>query len=143
MFSFSCKKSGDAMANTNSFIWTHNGISNTTKLDTAYKSLSWLSLPPYSIFAGENKPGYIIFRRVEFNLTSFDVGTYAVNAGSGAYNRLTYVDDAGNTLIGAGGTLNITANTNNYLSGNFSTTVITGSGLSSLLTGYFTNIPIR
>lgn len=143
MFSFSCKKSVDGQANSNSFTWVHNGISHTTKLDTAYKSMAWLLLPPYSIFAGENKPGYIIFRRVEFNLTSFDVGTYAVNAGSGAFNRLTYVDDAGNTLIGAGGTLNITANSNNYLSGNFSATIITGSGTSSLLTGHFTNMPVR
>lgn len=140
MFSFSCKKSGH---DTNSFTWVHNGISHTTNLDTAYVSPGGLALLPYTIIAGENRPGYIIFRRVEFHLTSFNVGTYAVNAGSGAFNRLTYTDDAGSTLIGAGGTLNITVNSNNYLSGNFSATLITGSGVSSLLTGNFTNMPVR
>jgi hypothetical protein len=143
MFSFSCKKSRDDQANTNSFIWVHNGISQTTNLDTAYISHGGLALFPHTIMAGENKPGYIIFRRVEFNLTSFNVGTYIINAGSGAFNRLTYIDDAGNTLIGAGGTLNITESSTNYLTGNFSATIITGSGVSSLLTGNFTNVPVR
>ena len=138
---FSCKKSGNDQANTNSFTWVHNNISHNTKLDTAYISHSGMA--PYTIIAGEKKPGYIIFVRVEFNLTSFNVGTYIVNDGSGAFNRLRYTDDAGNTLIGAGGTLNITANSNNYVSGNFSATLITGSGVSSLLTGNFTNMPVR
>lgn len=139
MFFCSCKKSGEAI--NKNFTWVHNNISHTTTLDTAY--ISHASRPPYTIFAGENKPGYIIFQRVEFNLTSFNVGTYTVNAGSGAFNRLTYTDDAGNTLIGAGGTLNITANSNNYMSGNFSATLITGSGVTSQLTGNFTNMPVR
>lgn len=141
IFFSSCKKSGDDQANSNSFTWIHNGINHTTKLDTAYKSHS--SRPPYTIIAGEDKPGYIIFTRVEFNLTSFNTGIHIVNDGFGAFNRLTYADDAGNTLIGAGGTLNITANSNNYISGNFSATLITGAGVSSLLTGNFTNMPVR
>lgn len=141
VFFSSCNKSKDDQANTNSFTWVNNSISHTTNLDTAY--ISHGGMAPYTIIAGEKKPGYIIFVRVEFNLTSFNVGTYIVNDGSGAFNRLTYTDDAGNTLIGAGGTLNITANSNNYVSGNFSATLITGSGVSSLLTGNFTNMPVR
>ena len=66
-----------------------------------------------------------------------------MNDGSGAFNRLTYTDDAGNTLIGAGGTLTITTNSNDYMSGNFSATLITGGGVSSQLTGSFTNMPVR
>jgi hypothetical protein len=143
MFFYSCKKAGDDQANNNSFTWVQNGINHTTNLDTAYVALGGLSLSPYTIMAGENKPGYIFYRRVEFNLTSFNVGTHTVNAGSGAFNRLTYTDDAGTTMIGAGGTLNITANSNNYMSGNFSATLITGAGVSNLLTGNFTNMPIR
>jgi hypothetical protein len=138
VFFGSCKKDH---ANSNSFTWVHNNISHTTTLDTAY--ISHASRPHHTIIAGENKPGYIIFQRVEFNLTSFNVGTYIINDGSGAFNRLTYTDDGGYTLIGAGGTLNITANSNNYMSGNFSATLITGAGVSSLLTGNFTNMPIR
>lgn len=138
MYFSSCKKSLD---DRNSFTWTHNGITHTTKLDTAY--ISHGSRQAFTIIAGENKPGYIFFQRVEFNLTSFNTGTYIVNDGSGAFNRLTYTDDAGNTLIGAGGTLNITANSNNYISGNFSATLITGAGVSSMLTGNFTNMPVR
>lgn len=142
IFSFSCKKSRDDQTK-NNFTWIHNGISHITNLDTAYVSHGGLALFPYTIIAGENRPGYNIFTRVEFNLTSFNVGTYTINAGSGAFNRLTYRDDAGNTLIGAGGTLTITTNSNNYLSGNFSATLTTGSGVSSLLTGNFSNMPIR
>jgi hypothetical protein len=138
VFFGSCKKDH---ANSNSFTWVHNNISHTTTLDTAY--ISHASRPHDTIIAGENKPGYIIFQRVEFNLTSFNVGTYIINDGSGAFNRLTYTDDGGYTLIGAGGTLNITVNSNNYMSGNFSATLITGAGVSSLLTGNFTNMPIR
>jgi hypothetical protein len=76
-------------------------------------------------------------------LTSCNVGTYFINDGSVAFNRLTYKDDAGNTLLGAGGTLNITANSNNYISGNFFATLISGSGVPSQLTGNFTNMPVR
>lgn len=129
------------MDNTNSFTWTHNGINHTTKLDTAFISHS--SRPLYTIIAGENKPGYIIYERVKFNLTSFNAGRYIVNDGSGAFNRLTYTDDTGTTLIGAGGTLNITANSSNRISGDFSATLITGTGATSLLTGSFTNMPVR
>lgn len=81
VFFGSCKK--DQAAN-NSFTWVHNNISHTATLDTAYISQSGRA--PYSIIAGENRPGYIIFVRVEFNLTSFNVGTYTVNDGSGAFN---------------------------------------------------------
>lgn len=134
----SCKKSSN---DKNNFSWTHNGVTHSTKLDTAY--ISHGSRPHYTIVADENKPGYILFTRVEFNLTSFNTGTYIINDGFGAFNRLIYTDDAGNTLIGAGGTLNITANSNNYLSGNFSATLITGTGVSSQLSGNFTNMPVR
>lgn len=143
IFSSSCKKFGDDQAKKNSFTWIHNDISHYTNLDTAYVSNGGLALFPYTIIAGENRPGYILFMRVEFNLTSFNAGTYTINAGSGSFNRLTYIDDAGNTLIGAGGTLTIIENSNNYLSGNFSATLINGSGVSSLLTGYFNNMPVR
>jgi hypothetical protein len=137
-----CNKSND-QANNNRFTWIHNGISHTTKLDTAYKSVGGLSLYQYSVIAGEKKAGYIIYTRVEFNLTSFNVGTYTVNDGSGMFNRLTYIDDGGNLLIGVGGTFNITSNSNNYISGNFAATLITGSGTPSQLTGNFSNMPIR
>ena len=140
LFFYSCKKEDDP-GKKNSFTWVHNGIIHTTTVDTAYVANS--GLPQFTIMAGEKKPGYLFYVRVMFNLTSFKIGTCIVNDGSGAFNRLTYTDDSGNTLIGAGGTLTITANSNNYMSGNFSAILITGAGVSSQLTGSFTNIPVR
>lgn len=138
VFLCACKKN---KSDDNNFTWVHNSISHSTKLDTAYIAHS--GRPRFTIIAGENKPGYIVFVRVEFNLTSFNKGTYIVNDGYGAFNRLTYTDDTGNTLIGVYGVLNITENTDNYLSGNFSATLISGSGVTSQLTGNFTNMPVR
>lgn len=139
-----CSKSNSsASPGADNFIWLHNSVNHTTNLDTAFLSGYGLSIPPYTLIAGYPRPPFSFQVRVQFTLTSFDVGNYTINSSPTSPNRLTYTDDAGNDLNGTSGTLSITANNGNYLTGNFSTTVINASSVTSQLTGNFTNMPIK
>jgi hypothetical protein len=82
-------------------------------------------------------------RRVSFHLNSFAVGSSTIVAYPASVNTFDYVDDAGYNLAGISGTVNISSNTNNRLSGNFSVTLIDASSATSLITGSFTDIPIQ
>ena len=139
VFFYSCKKNDPGARN--SFTWEHTGNSHSTTLDTAY--IAHPSRHPYTLVNKEKRPGYTIYRRVEFNLTSFSKGSYTINDGNGAYNRLAYVDDADTVHIGVFGTIQITASNNQFISGTFSARLIKGSGVQSDLTGQFTNVPVR
>jgi|GEM_PF-6373411 len=86
---------------------------------------------------------YTIQKRVEFNLTSFNAGTYTITSGSGAVNKLSYIDDAGFNLNGTSGILTVTANTGNKISGNFSASLVDGSSVTSQLSGSFSNMVIK
>lgn len=136
-----CNKSDGAGQPADNFTWTHKGVTHTTSINFAYLTTSGLGNPPFTILAGF--PRAISFeRRIQFYLTSFNTGAYTISGSPGAPNRLTYIDDMGDVLNGISGTLNITANTNNKLSGNFSTTVTDASSVNSQLTGSFTDITI-
>jgi len=141
---FACSKSKDQPASTaDNFTWLHSSTNHTTNLDTAFVSAYGVSIPAYTLIAGYPRLPNSFSVRVQFTLTSFNTGNYTITSGAAAPNRLTYIDDSGNILDGTSGTLTITANSNNYLSGNFSTTVINASSVTTQLTGSFTNMPIR
>jgi hypothetical protein len=135
---YSCKKSTDTgTTEQHIFTWTHNGVTSTTTTDTAYVNNRSLAYIPYTIMAGYPRLTNFISKRVEFNLTSFNAGTYTFSAAATAPNKLSFVDVAGNDLTGISGTLTITANTNNRISGSFSATVMDVASVTSQLTGNF------
>ena len=75
------------------------------------------------------------------SLTSFNVGNYPFGGSSG--NVLRYVDSLGNPTDNAfSGSLNVTANDNNRMSGNFTATVKDISNVTHTTSGTFTNMPI-
>lgn len=141
---YACNKSSDSSFNPsdNQFQWTYSGVAHTTTYDTAFLTSHGLGIIPISIIAGFQGPSNVISRRVEFNLTSFNTGIYSIGPSPSSPNRLSFIDDAGFNLNGVSGSLNITSNSNNYLTGNFTTTVSNGSGVTSELTGSFANMSI-
>ncbi|WP_462278494.1 DUF6252 domain-containing protein [Ferruginibacter sp.] len=125
------------------FTWTHKTIVHTTSTDTAFLNASGLALPAFSIVAGYPRSSYSMLVRVQFVLTSFNTGTYNITTTApGAPNAVYYIDDDGFNLQGNSGTVTITANSNNKISGNFSVTVTNGSA-NTALTGNFTDMPVK
>jgi hypothetical protein len=143
IFFCACKKTEDSSNGSgNQFQWTHKGVTHTTSIyDTAYISSRGLSILPYSILAGTELRIYTISRRVLFHLSSFNVGAYTIGP-PGAANVLDYIDDAGFDMVGVSGTLNITSNSNNRMTGNFSVTLRDASSVTSQITGSFTDMPV-
>ncbi len=132
----SCSKD-DTTSNNNSnpatdgFFYAENGATSTQTVSTPYANATFKS-----IFAVHN--GATV---VEINLTSLAVGSYTID---NATNVLTYLKPGANAMwMGASGSVTITANANNKLSGSFS--IPTGSGIAGVnsLSGTFTNIPIQ
>jgi len=142
---YSCHKSNDTAATEGNFVWTHKAVTTSTNTDTAFVSVSGLAYPPYTILAGFPRSSYssAIQKRVEFNLTSFNAGTYTITSGAGAANKMNYIDDAGYNLNGISGTITITVNSGNKISGNFSCMVVDGAAVSSQLSGNFTNMVVN
>ena len=141
---YACSKSKDsASTNSNDFNWLHGGTYHTAGLDTAFVSGYGFSIPPYTLIGGYPRPPYGIQVRVQFTLSSFNVGTYSINANPPSPNSLEYFADDGSDLVGTSGVVSITANNGNYLSGSFSVTVKNASSVTSQLSGGFTNMPIK
>jgi hypothetical protein len=139
----SCGKSDKPIPpSTNSFIWTTGGTNYTATIDTAFLGTGY-TITPFHIIAGFGTFPLGFERRIDFHLTSFNIGSYAIVSSAGSVNTLQYINDAGDDLEGISGTLNITANANNLLSGNFSVTLINSSAVTSPMTGSFTNMSIR
>lgn len=106
------------------FTWTPNGGSATVA-DSAFYYQQYNTIHAY-------KNGNA--NHFEINLTALTVASYSI----GSSNALTYV--MGTTYLGAtSGQVNITANANNKLSGNFNTPLSGGSITS--VTGQFVDIP--
>jgi hypothetical protein len=141
---YSCHKSNDDAAAGN-FVWTYNGVTNSTNTDTAFVSVFSLAYPPYTIVAGfpRSSSSSTIQKRVEFNLTSFATGTYTITSGAGAVNKMSYIDDVGNNLNGISGTITISTNAGNKISGNFSGVLVDGAAVNSQLSGSFTNMVVK
>lgn len=132
----SCSKD-DTTSNNNSnsvtdgFFYAENGATANQTVSTPYANATFKS-----IFAVHN--GATV---VEINLSSLAVGSYTID---NATNVLTYLKPGSNAMwLGTSGSVTITANANNKLSGSFS--IPTGTGITGVnsLSGTFTNIPIQ
>lgn len=138
--SFQCEKDiENAPLPNNRFYWTHEGVSYSADISGAYEQS--VALAPYYIVAimGTNINTNFT-RKVGFSLSSFNTGNYTITPGG--QNRLSYIGDGGFNYDGINGTLTITANSNNLLSGNFSVTLAGPAGNSNI-TGNFSNIPVQ
>ena len=139
-FLFSCKKSENSNNSINSFTWTFQGINYTANQDTAF--VSGQGIGTTTIYAG-NGISYLSFtRRFYFYLTSFNVGSYTFGPGPGSPNHFNYIDEMGFDWGGTSGTFNITAKTNNMMSGNFSGT-LNGPAGNQPVSGNFTSMPVK
>lgn len=133
---FSCSSDSDDNNSTptpsaNGFLYAENGSTTMTSAASPYASNQYKS-----IFAVNNSNTII-----EINLTSLVVGSYTIDDTA---NFFAYLKPGTTGMWnGSAGTVTITANANNKLSGTFSIT--SGSGISgvNLVSGSFTNIPIQ
>jgi hypothetical protein len=96
---------------------------------------------PYTVVGGTDRNSLGINRRVLFNLTAFNTGTY--NIGRGNSNNFSNVDGSGNDFIGKSGVVNITSNSNSLISRNFSCTLAGPSNTTNVISGSFTNVPTK
>lgn len=135
--SFSCSDNDDdaivmpVSTSSNGFKWTDSSGSTVQTVDNPYANGSFKS-----IFAVRS--GATIY---EINLTSIAVGTYSLAGGTG--NAL-YYNSTGTLPTGfspTSGSVVITANADNKLTGTFTATG-TGGGVTSV-TGSFKNITIN
>jgi len=120
-----------------SFTWVHLNVSHTATSADAYNSQAGLGLGPNQIIANN---GTATSYRVSIRLSSLNPNSYAVSLTS---NKFDYVDDAGYNLAGAKGTVTISSNSVNKLSGNFSVKLINASFDTTAITGSFSNIPVH
>lgn len=132
---YSCSKSDDAPAN--NFTWTFKSNTYTTTIDKANTNSSG----PYIIAAVTGTSFMSFNRRVDFSLTSFNVGAY--NFGSSGGNIMQYIDETGLVFSPVSGSLDITSNSNNLLSGNFSLVLIDPSSVTYPISGSFANMTIE
>ena len=139
----SCNKSSNGISTptSSSFTWTYEGSSYTVTSDTAYQYNN--NPTTYQIFVSPNS-GFLfnINRKLSFNLSSFNVGQYNIQPIISQLNSFQFIDDTGLVLLGISGTLNITSNSNNLLSGNFSFILINPSGGTKPISGSFSNMTI-
>ena len=126
----SCKKSDDLSSLPNSFSWTFNGTEIKTSLDSGYHNFSGDAV----IIAKSQTDPNSLNERMLIILPSFIAGTYTFGTG---VSTLKYVDQTGNAHYAILGSLVITRNQNNLLTGSFSATLTNNIAL----VGNFTNIP--
>ena len=129
----SCTKS-DTASLKNSFTWTYNGTNFTAYADSAFRSN--FSGYPF-ISARKNADPASMNETLVIELPSLGVSAYDLSAGTPP--EFFYTDGAGNTFFGNPGSLNITANKNNLISGNFSATL----NNTKIIAGQFTAVPIK
>ena len=116
---------------TNGFLYAENGSATMTSVSSPYANNQYKS-----IFAVNNSNTII-----ETNLTSLAEGSYTIDD---ATNFFAYLKPGTTGMWnGSAGTVTITANANNKLTGTFSIT--SGSGINDVtsLSGSFTDIPIQ
>ena len=133
----SCSKNNDSNDSW-SFIRTHQNVSHSATSADAYISQVGLGLGPNQIVAtiSSSGPNY----RVSMRLSSLSPNSYSVSLAS---NKFDYIDDSGNNLAGAQGTVTISLNSNNKLSGSFSIKLINASSDTTAIIGSFTNINLH
>jgi len=124
----------------NNFTWAYRGSSYSADISIA----NLYSMAPKPIIVAYNKtnvpfPNY----KLAITVISFNVGSYTLSGSSNSRNSFYYVDNDGHELLCKGGSLIITANSNNLISGNFSVSVIDPFKVTRTITGSFTNTPIE
>ena len=116
-----------------SFSWSYDGINYTANFKAAYSASMG---QPYIIGGLGNSvttPG----SGPRIHVISFSPGNYSF--GGIVPNSLNFVDQVGNDISAIGGSVNISANSNNKLSGDFSATL----GNGKIITGSFADITIN
>jgi hypothetical protein len=137
-----CKKSKDETAAVG-FKWTHNGAVKEAGAYEAYISTAnGLALAPFTIIAGDPRSSLSLSRLFTLSLSAFTTGNYAISNGSGAVNKLLFIDNAGYYHFGVSGSVTITEYSGKIISGNFSITLDNGSAVLTQLTGSFTKVPV-
>ena len=133
----SCKKD-NTVDSTHSFNWNYANVNYKAGIDTAYTTS--MSGGP-TIIAGLGTRLTSIGPGPRIILTSFMAGIYRF--GQTNTNRFIYIDHNEDEQQAIDGSINITNNANNLLSGNFSVTLIDPLGVKRPLTGSFNNVSIR
>ena len=133
---FSCKPDAPDASVVN-FSWTFDGATYHTAVDTAINQ----SPGPYIITAVYGTSFISFTRKLDISPSSFAVGTY--NFSMVGSNSFRYIDEFGNDLSGVSGTLNITGNSNNRLTGNFSGTLAVPAGGTKPITASFNNMILK
>jgi hypothetical protein len=133
IFSISCSKDDKgASATDDGFVFSESG-----------GKLTALKNPCANASKRDIKAGLEDETLVEIDLSSLSVGTYEI--GNGSFNYVDYIRVRSTnirTWTANSGTITITANTNNKLSGNFNVSGENVDGITSL-SGNFNNIPIK
>lgn len=136
--SFQCTKKYDTDEPQSSFVWSFQNNTYAATLDTAYTQ--GFGLSPFYIVAISGTHFVTNFnRKIDFTLTSFNPGSYTISLST---NKLHYIDDAGFNWDGISGTLNITSNVNNRMSGNF-TAMMNGPSSNIPISGNFDHVPVK
>jgi hypothetical protein len=133
----SCSKDSNKSNDSWSFTWTHENVIHMATGAAAYVTQAGVGLGSNQIIAtmgNSSQP------RVSIQLSSLNPNSYPVSVST---NRFDYVDDAGNDLRGAAGTVTISANSGNKLSGDFSVKLINPSSDTTMITGSFTDINVH
>jgi hypothetical protein len=126
----SCKKEDKSSSLPNSFLWTYNGTSYRTNLDSAYPTFS----QNVAIVAKSQTEPNSLKERLTIVLFSFDVGTHSFGNATPALN---YTDQTGASFHAISGSLQITRNQNKLLTGFFSAVLTNNEQIE----GNFTNLP--
>lgn len=133
----SCSKNDDTPitpvvpTSSNGFKYSENGATTKISLPNPFVNGS------FNTIIAQNASNETIF---EINLTSVAVGTYTID---NTNNYLTYVKSGVGNFIGSAGTVVITANANNKLTGTFNATAGSGATGVNSVSGSFTNIVIN
>jgi len=131
---FSCKK--ETIAEEHFFTWTVNGTNNTAALHKAF-SYSMASMP--IIIASTDT--VLLNPDISITLGSFNTGTYTIS-GSGD-NGVRYINASGDIFWAQTGSVVISGNAANKISGSFAVTVKNLGDVSYELSGSFINTPIE
>lgn len=134
----SCKKSDQQRSAANIFTWTIDGTNYTANFRNAY-SYSASTTP--IIVAGMGNTLAASGTGPSITIPSFNEGICALAASTNYY--IHYIDNSGAVLESRDGYINITAYSNNHLSGNFSAVLTDASSVEHVISGNFTEIPVN
>lgn len=116
--------------NKGDFKWALNGGAMNNVADSSHYYFQTNTIYAFKNYASTS---------FELILSSFSVGSYNISSASG--NQLTYCVGGSTEYIGAG-KVNITANSNNNLSGDFNCS-LSGPGSYTSVSGIFINVPMK